>query len=347
MASSADCNSSGCSRVFLTYHPSLGGNAVLLALFAALIPLALGLGIKYKSSVFSTAIATGLALEVMGYIGRLLSHNDPADRAAFVVFLVGTILGPTFICGAIFLVMPRIVTLYGDEYRSWRPVWYPFVFYALTAAALILELAGGIVSTVQDDHDIIQSGVSVLAVGLAIQIVALAIFISHAMLFAISVRTRHHALDVKFTAVYNSASFKVFLYAFALATSLLVLRTAYRIVVIAEGFESSVAQDETLFLVLDGAMVLIATTILLAFFPSRIFGQSWSQTSARRLSQAPPRPSRPYPLEPPSAQRIPAYNQMGIKASVTNNHAPRYSPRKSQYLDPLPQRNMVDDNALW
>lgn len=151
MASSTDCVSGRCSRIFLTYEPFLAGSAIFLALFAILIPITLALGIKYKSSVFATAVVTGLALEVVGYIGRLLLHTTPTDRSGFILFLIGTITGPTFICGGIFLIAPQIVTIYGEEFRSWRPVWYLFVLYVLTAVSLVLELVGVLVSTIQDD----------------------------------------------------------------------------------------------------------------------------------------------------------------------------------------------------
>ncbi|KAI1502621.1 RTA1 like protein-domain-containing protein [Biscogniauxia marginata] len=344
MASSADCTTSDCSRIFLAYEPSLAGNAILLALFAIFVPITLVLGIKYKSYVFATVVATGLALEAMGYIGRVLLHSSPNSRGDFVVFLLGTTLGPTCICGAMFLIMPRLVAIYGEEFRSWRPVWYLFLFYVLTTLALVLELAGAVVSTVQDDPELIDTGVRILVVGLAVQVVALATFIAHAVMFAIALRTRRHDLDPKYAYVYNNGFFKTFMVVFSIATFLLVLRTAYRIVEVAEGFESSIAQDEVIFLVLDGAMVLVATILLLAFFPARAFGQSWSQTSARRLSQVHPQPLRPAPTYVPhTARQSPTYNRMSVKSTVTNN-----SPLKPHHqFPPTPHRNMVDSDALW
>ncbi|KAI3318036.1 hypothetical protein HD806DRAFT_354402 [Xylariaceae sp. AK1471] len=343
MDSSSNCTSTDCTRVFLTHPPTLVGNAVLLALFAILIPIALALGIKYRSSGFAAAIATGLALEVAGYIGRLLLHNNPNNGTDFAVFLVGTTLGPTCICGAIFLVVPRIVAVYGEEYRTWRPAWYLLLFSALTTVSFILELAGSVVSTVQPKPTMVDTGVRVLVVGLAIQLVALTIFVFHAVLFAIALRTRQHGLDPKFAPIYNSTLFKMFLAAFTVATILVVIRTAYRIVQIAEGFQSSIAQAEILLLVLDGVAMLIAVILLLACFPARALGQSWSQTSARRLSRKPPQPIRPAPAQLPIAHLSPTYNRMSIKSSTS-----AHSPRKSSYPPPPPRgRGMVDSDALW
>ncbi|KAI1643551.1 RTA1 like protein-domain-containing protein [Daldinia loculata] len=339
MASSTDCVSGRCSRIFLTYEPFLAGSAIFLALFAILIPITLALGIKYKSSVFATAVVTGLALEVVGYIGRLLLHTTPTDRSGFILFLIGTITGPTFICGGIFLIAPQIVTIYGEEFRSWRPVWYLFVLYVLTAVSLVLELVGVLVSTIQDDIGEVAIGSHVLVAGLVIQLITLVIFIGHAILFAIAVQTRHHMLDIKFAGIYNSRSFKAFLFAFTFAILLLVLRTAYRIVAIAEGFGSSIAQSETLLLVLDGLMVLPATLILLAFFPGRILRDSGSQTLPRRSPRTPLQPIRVAPYDLPSTRSSPTYNRISTKSST-----PGHSPRKSA---PPPPSNMVDSDALW
>ncbi|KAI0881831.1 RTA1-domain-containing protein [Annulohypoxylon maeteangense] len=343
MASSAGCASSYCSRIFLTYEPSLAGNAIFLAVFAVLIPVTFALGIKYKSSIFAATLNTGLALEVVGYIGRVLLHSSPNDRSYFILFLIGTVIGPTFICAAMFLVMPQIVTVYGDEFRSWRPGWYSYLFYALSTVSVVLELVGGILSTIRDDSGDIDTGVPILIAGLAIQLFALAIFIFHAILFAIAVRTRHHALDIKFAGIYNSGSFKIFLLAFSLATLLLVVRTAYRLVVVAEGYGSSIAQSEILFLVLDGLMVLLASLLLLVFFPGRVLPDSQPQTMTRRISKTPLRPIRPAPYESPSTHHSPTYNPSSVRSSQHN-----YSPRKMQYpVQPPPQGGMVDSDALW
>ncbi|KAI0386732.1 RTA1 like protein-domain-containing protein [Hypomontagnella monticulosa] len=338
MANSAYCTSSHCSRIFLTYQPSLAGGAVFLSLFAVLIPITLALGVKYRCSVFATVIATGLALEVVGYIGRVLLHNSPTDRTSFILFLLGTLLGSTLIGGAMFIVMPQIVTVYGEEFRSWRPVWYLFLFYAFTAVSLVLQLAGGIVSTVQDEPEQVNTGIRVLVVGLAIQLVSLVLFIGHAMLFAIALRTRRHRLDIKFASIYNSMSYKAFLFAFSFATVLLLIRTAFRIVVIAEGYGSSVAQSETLLLVFDGMMVLLSTLILLAFFPGRVLGASWSETSTQRLPKTQLQPIRATSYELPSTRSSPTYNQMSFK-SPTMHH--------SHYPAPAPRSGLVDSEALW
>ncbi|KAK7741896.1 hypothetical protein SLS62_010908 [Diatrype stigma] len=161
---------------------------------------------------------------------------------------------------------------------------------------------------------------------------------------------------------------------FSAATLLLIVRTAFRIVVIAEGFQSSVAQAEVLFLVFDGAMVFLASAVLLAFFPGRVFGRSWRLTSARHrpsysssslplpppsssfsaaVAKSPRRPPRPLP----AVQLLPSQKSPGIggriispksspRQSQKGEHSPRYSPRKA-YPPPPSQRTLVDSETLW
>lgn len=149
MASSGDCSEGGCAYGFLQYEPSLVGNAVLLALFAVLVPIAFALGIRYHSSIFSTTIITGLFLEIIGYAGRvLLATGDGGHRVDFALSHIGTILAPAFIALAVFRLMPPIVAAYGEQFRAWRPRWHNAVFYIFTAAVVALQVAGGVLSTV-------------------------------------------------------------------------------------------------------------------------------------------------------------------------------------------------------
>ncbi|KAI0974165.1 hypothetical protein F4678DRAFT_400953 [Xylaria arbuscula] len=340
MSSSTACFSPDCAPVFLSRPPTLPGNAVLLAFFVVLIPIALVLGAKYRSLGFAAAIAMGLSLEVVGYVGRLLLHSHPNNRANFTIFLIGTTVGPTWICGAIFWVVPRIVRVYGEGYRSWRSIWYLLLLAVLTTASLGLELAGSIISVTQDVPAATETGVRVLVAGLAVQLAALAIFFLHGVFFAITLR--QHDLDPKFSSIYTSTSFKLFLAAFTSSATLVTLRTAYRTVQIAEGFRGPIARDEALFLILDGAVMVIAIIILLACLPVRVFGQSWPEVSVRRLSQEPLQPIRQVSVQRPVNSPVPTYSRMSAKSSMGV-----YSPRSANHWNPPQQREMVDSDDLW
>lgn len=119
------------------------------------------------------------------------------------------------------------------------------------------------------------------------------------------------------------------------------LRTAFRIVSVSEGFQSPIAENEALILCLDGMMILIANITLLALFPSCVLGQSWSFVDE---IQKRPRKSRPEPIQLDPGN-LPPYERSYYKASIAENRPPRHSPRRAH---PSPrQMNLVDHEALW
>ena len=60
------------------YIPSLPANALFLAAFALSTILFIGQGVlSRRFSGFSVAMISGCALEVIGYVGRVMSHKNP------------------------------------------------------------------------------------------------------------------------------------------------------------------------------------------------------------------------------------------------------------------------------
>ena len=59
------------------YIPSLAGNALYLAIFALIMVIQSFLGIRYRTWGFLGSLLGGLALEIIGYVGRVQMHfND-------------------------------------------------------------------------------------------------------------------------------------------------------------------------------------------------------------------------------------------------------------------------------
>jgi uncharacterized membrane protein len=69
-----NCPADGSS---LSYPPSLIASAIFTAIFAISLLCHSGLGLKYKTWSFMGVYCTGSLLEVIGYVGRALLHNNP------------------------------------------------------------------------------------------------------------------------------------------------------------------------------------------------------------------------------------------------------------------------------
>jgi len=67
------------------YIPSLEGNTLFAVTFAGCFLGQLLLGIKYRTWGFMAATTIGMITEVIGYIGRIMMHNNPFSKDNFLI----------------------------------------------------------------------------------------------------------------------------------------------------------------------------------------------------------------------------------------------------------------------
>lgn len=69
------------------YLPNVAANATFLAIFALLMVVHIAQGIRCKTWTYMGCIVAGCALELVGYVGRILLHDNPFDFNAFLINL--------------------------------------------------------------------------------------------------------------------------------------------------------------------------------------------------------------------------------------------------------------------
>jgi hypothetical protein len=74
-----------CGQV--VYVPTLSGNAAYAAIFGVILIAQLCLGIFYRTWGFLVGLTCGLLLEVVGYAGRIMLHNNPFDFNSFLMYV--------------------------------------------------------------------------------------------------------------------------------------------------------------------------------------------------------------------------------------------------------------------
>ena len=66
---------------YYAYLPSLGTNAAFLTLFSvSLLGFILQAALSWRFVGFTIAMVSGCILEVLGYVGRIMSHHNPFDQ---------------------------------------------------------------------------------------------------------------------------------------------------------------------------------------------------------------------------------------------------------------------------
>ncbi len=69
----------------INYLPSMAGNVIYAAILGLLLLSQIGLGIFYRTWGFLVGMTAGLLLELLGYAGRVMLHNNPFDFNAFLM----------------------------------------------------------------------------------------------------------------------------------------------------------------------------------------------------------------------------------------------------------------------
>ncbi|KAK1147856.1 phospholipid-translocating ATPase rsb1 [Aspergillus melleus] len=258
------------------YLPNLAGNVFFAAVFGLIIAFQLFFGIKYKTWSYMIAMVCGLALEIIGYVARIMMHNNPFVFDNFLMYLVCLTIGPAFLSAAIYLCLSRIVIAYGEKIPYFRARTYTILFITCDLIALILQAAGGAIASIADDQDTTKIGTNIMVAGVSWQVFSLLLFVALCTDFALRVRRAPASLfNPVFEGLRQTRAFKGFLLGLGAATLLIIIRSAFRCAELSEGFDGKLANDEITFMVLEGAMIAAAVIALTAFHPGWVWKGQW------------------------------------------------------------------------
>ncbi|MCJ1372122.1 hypothetical protein MMC20_003343 [Loxospora ochrophaea] len=267
---------------YYNYRPSLAANGVFLALFSLSLCGFLFQALFSRRFIgFSVAIISGEILEVLGYVGRVMSYYNPFNQNAFLLQIICLTIAPAFLAAGFYLCLSRIVNTFGPANSRISPRSYPLIFIPCDILSLMLQAAGGgIASTATHQNKSPNVGDHIMVAGLAFQVLTLLIFMTLCGDFAIKTIRRMRemgeaALDPTHAKLRASWAFKGFLIALAAATVFIFTRSVFRVAELGEGWEGAIIKNQGLFIGLEGVMVIIAMLVLNVFHPGVCFREGY------------------------------------------------------------------------
>lgn len=236
------------------YYPSIAANALFVAIFAMCGALQLLFGIRYKTWTYLIAMLLACVDQGLGYIGRVILHNNPFDGIGFQIQICCLILGPAFNSAAIYLVLKHVTLCFGPEYSRIRPNLYTWIFISGDLLSLILQaIGGGMAATADDNQSQQDTGDNLMMAGIAWQVVTLIFFALAASWYVIRRRrARDVPLSTEASRFLGNIKFRLFVYGLVIAFFAIVIRCIYRLVEMAGGWANPVMQFEPAFIALDG-----------------------------------------------------------------------------------------------
>ncbi|OQD79301.1 hypothetical protein PENANT_c055G06260 [Penicillium antarcticum] len=211
-------------------------------------------------------------------------HNNPFDFNAFLLYLICLTIAPAFFTAAIYICLGRIVIVYGEDISRIRPRTYTILFVTCDIIALVLQAAGGAITSIADldQKSLRDTGVNIMIAGLAFQVASLTLFIVLASEFALRVRRSSEDMKNASTAsVRSGLKWKMFLLGLAIAILTIFTRSIFRVAELKGGFNSDLANDEISLMILESTMIAIACICMTAAHPAVAMGRRWGELSAK------------------------------------------------------------------
>ncbi|KAI1861897.1 hypothetical protein JX265_009400 [Neoarthrinium moseri] len=262
---------------YYEYRPSLAANVALPAIFAAsFIGFALTKVFTRRSRglFFTFALLLGLAAEIVGYIGRVMSYNDPWESTGFMIQICCLTIAPAFISAGIYVSLRPIIAAFGNHNSRIPSRWYTRIFIPCDVVSLILQGTGGGLAAAGDDKATTDNGTDIMIAGLVFQVVTLLVFIGLCVDFSISTFRNFKvngstALndDPAVVNIRRSVMFRGFLAALALSTTCVFIRCVYRVAELSEGWTGPIMAREDLFIAFEGGLISVAVLVLNVFNP--------------------------------------------------------------------------------
>ncbi|KAM0492627.1 hypothetical protein ACHAP8_009805 [Fusarium lateritium] len=257
------------------YRPSLWANTLLASLFTIAFFANIWLGIRFRIRAYSIVLTLGCLAQMIGYGARIGMYFLPFNAIPFQAQVCCLIIGPAFNSAAVYLMLKHIVALFGPEWSLLKPKLYTIIFIGADIVSLVLQATGGGIAatTTIGDDDMLNLGNNIMMAGIAFQVVTLSVFASLATTFCIR-RVRavnSYPLSGNALQTWQAVRFRWFICGLFTAFLTIYIRCVYRIAEMQHGWGSRLMKEQIPFIILEGLMILIATSSQTILHPGPLF----------------------------------------------------------------------------
>ncbi|GJE86154.1 RTA1 domain-containing protein [Phanerochaete sordida] len=273
------------------YVPTLWICALFVALFSlsALIHLVEAIYTRLWFMIPTAVLAC--ITEVIGWSGRLWSSKNPSLLDPFLMQISTTIIAPTPLVAANFVILGQLITRLGPQYSRLSAVWYTVVFVSCDVIALVIQaVGGGAASTAVNQNRSPANGGHIMLAGIAFQLAAITIYMTLATEFILRflynrpVRKVRGANAKPDAVHYLERKTLLMLGGLFLSSLAIFIRSIYRTIELSDGWNGRIISTQRYFDWLDGGMITLATFTINIFHPGFLLGRGETWKAARQAA---------------------------------------------------------------
>ncbi|KAK0222298.1 RTA1 like protein-domain-containing protein [Armillaria fumosa] len=275
------------------YVPTKGITLMFIILFGISTLMHTVQGAYFRMWWTIPTILLGGSLEILGWSARFWSSISPRLDTPFTIQITATIIGPTPLVAANFIILGAIIRILGPAYSRLSPRAYSRIFISCDILALLTQAAGGSMASSNDDGNAVKIGSNVMLGGIAFQ---LGVIVFYAILGCEFLLRYNYDRPFTRHRNYNSSSMtisspntergvidkglKYMIRALVFSTICLTVRAIYRTIELADGWDGKVIHTQAYFNVFDGAMVILAIYSLNCAHPGYMIGRGMGKDRA-------------------------------------------------------------------
>jgi hypothetical protein len=263
------------------YIPSEGVAITFIVLFSISTIIHVGQASYYRMWWLLPTVGLCGLLEILGWAARLWSSFSPTLSSPFEMQITCTILGPTPLLAANFVIFGTIIRHLGPQYSRLSPKWYTILFCTCDVISLVIQAVGGGKAAIASGNDMDPTpGGNIMLGGISFQLLTITVYAICASEFYVRY-TQDWPIKGKSLAAEDippppspamSRKISIISGALVFSTTCLFIRAVYREIELSNGWNGRIISTQVLFNVLDGAMITLALYTLNFFHPAYLLG---------------------------------------------------------------------------
>ncbi|KAF2167760.1 hypothetical protein M409DRAFT_53731 [Zasmidium cellare ATCC 36951] len=243
------------------YYPSMAGNIIFAVLFC-ILSIAHLIGLALNRIWICVPLVVGGILEIVGYGIRAYANSNTSTVTLYATQSVLILLAPILFAASVYMYLGRLMIATNTTALSPIPTRYlTKLFVCGDVLCFFIQAVGGGMQSVKKLADKQYIAEYVILVGLILQIIFFGVFVVVAVM--VHMRMARKGIEEK------TVAWRRLLLVLYVVSGLICLRNIFRAIEYGMGTDGYLLQNEWPGFVFDGALMVIALIVSLAWYIGR------------------------------------------------------------------------------